>query len=172
MPKLWERFIQRLGIFANYFAAFILSFSGALIVLYLIVNRKSFYNFFWLIILALIYIWGLNSLKLPIEKMHFVEYGLLSVLLFRALRYNMRGKSIYLNSGIAVFCLGLLDEGIQYILPNRVYEVKDVIINTIAGMLGLFVIGLCFQPKLDKLRTTSFIKEYYPKNTQVKQRAI
>lgn len=148
MPGLWKRFQACAGDFANYVAAVVLALFGIFIVFYLIAKRKAIRNFVWLIILASAYTWGLSRLELPIERIHFIEYGLLSILIFRALRHNLRDKSIYVWSGIAVFCLGLLDEGIQYLLPNRVYDTRDVIVNGIAGILGLLLIGLCFQPRL------------------------
>ncbi|MBZ9578193.1 VanZ family protein [Patescibacteria group bacterium] len=151
MPGLWEKFTRYTGNFADYVAPFILGFIGLSVIYYLISRQKGIRSFIWLLILASAYAWGLSRLELSIERVHFLEYGLLSLFVFRALRHNIRDKSIYLWSGIAVFCLGFLDEGIQYILPNRVYETKDVIINGFAGILGLFLIGLCFQPKLENL---------------------
>ncbi|MBL7129856.1 MAG: VanZ family protein [Candidatus Omnitrophica bacterium] len=148
MPGLWEKLTRYTGNFANYFAAVILAVFGLFIIFYLISKQKDIRNFVWLAILAFAYAWSLGKLKLSIEKIHFVEYGLLSLFVFRALRHNIRDKSIYLCSGIVVFCLGFLDEGIQYILPNRVYETKDVVVNGFAGLLGLLLIGLCFQPEL------------------------
>ena len=152
MPGLWGRFVQTAGRLADYFAAFILGIIGLFIILYLITKRKDIRNFMWLAMLASAYAVGLNSLKLSIERIHFIEYGLLSLLVFRALRHNIGDKSIYLWSGITVFCLGFLDEGIQYLLPSRVYDTRDVIANGVAGVLGLLVIGLCFQPKLEGLK--------------------
>lgn len=148
MPGLWAKFARYAGDFTNYIAGIVLAALGLYIVFYLISRRKGLCAFIWLGILAFFYTWGLSRLELPIERIHFIEYGLLSLFVFRALRHNINGKSIYLWSGIAVFCLGFLDEGIQYALPNRVYETKDVIINGFAGVLGLFLIGLCFQPEL------------------------
>ena len=152
MPRFWERLTGYVGNFANYAAAFILGLIGLLIIFYLISNRKGFASFIWVVILASAYAWGLSRLELPIERMHFVEYGLLSLFVFRALRHNIRDRSIYFWSGLSVFCLGFLDEGIQYLLPNRVYEIKDVVVNGVAGILGLLVIGLCFRPKLGHAR--------------------
>lgn len=152
MPGLWGKFARYAGNLADYLAAFILSFIGLFIIFYLISKRKDICNFIWLAILAFCYAWGLSRLKLSVERIHFIEYGLLSILLFRAFRHNIRGKSIYLWSGITVFCLGFLDEGIQYILPNRVYEIKDVIVNGVGGVLGLLLIGFVFKPELESLK--------------------
>ena len=148
MPGLWGELSRYTGNFANYFAAIILGIFGLFIIFYLISKQKDIRNFVWLATLASAYTIGLSRLELSIERVHFLEYGLLSLFVFRALKHNIRDKSIYLWSGIIVFCLGFLDEGIQYVLPNRVYETKDVIVNGVAGILGLLVIGLCFQPEL------------------------
>lgn len=152
MPGLWEKFVGKVGNFADYSAALILAVFGLFIIFYLIAKQKNIRSFIWLVVLTLIYALGLNRLKLPIERIHFIEYGLLAIFVFRALRHNVRNKSIYLWSGIIVFCLGLLDEGIQYILPNRVYDTRDVIVNGIAGILGLLVLDLVFKPKLNDAR--------------------
>ena len=152
MPGLWERFAAKVGNFADYFTAVLLAVFGLFIIFYLISKRKNVRNFIWLAILASAYAWALSSLEISVERVHFVEYGLLTLFVFRALNHNIRDKSLYLWSGIAVFCLGFLDEGIQYLLPNRVYNTRDVVVNGIAGILGLLVIGLCFQPKLENLK--------------------
>ena len=149
MPGLWGRFARYAGNFTNYFAAFVLGLIGLFIVFYLISKRKGTHNFIWLAVLAFVYAWGLSRLELPIERIHFIEYGLLGLLVFRALRHNIKDTSLYLWSGIIVFCLGFLDEGIQYVLPNRVYQISDVVVNGVAGILGLLLIGLCFQPNLE-----------------------
>lgn len=150
MPGLWERFQAFAGDFANYVAYVILLALGLCITEYLIVKQKGFQSFIWLVVLVSLYILGLNKIELAIERMHFIEYGLLSILMFRALRHNLKDKSIYLWSGIIVFCLGFLDEGIQYILPNRVYDSRDVIVNGLAGVLGLLLIRFVLRPKIQK----------------------
>lgn len=147
MPGLWGRFTQKVGNFADYFAAFILGLIGLFIIFYLISRQKDIHNFVWLAILAFAYAVALRSLKLPVERVHFVEYGLLSVFVFRALRHDIKNKSVYFCSGVIVFCLGFLDEGIQYLLPNRVYNTRDVVVNGVAGILALFLIRLCLRPQ-------------------------
>jgi len=160
MPGLWGKFARYAGNYADYVAAFILGLIGLFIMFYLLSKQKDIRNFIWLLILSSAYAIGLSRIKLPIERIHFIEYGLLGLLIFRALRHNIRDKSLYLWSGMAVFGLGFLDEGIQYILPNRVYETRDVIVNGIAGILGLLLIGLCFQPKLERFQRRSKYMRY------------
>jgi len=148
MPDLWIRLTKYAGSFTNWFAAFVLLLFGLFIIFYLLTQQKGVRNFVWLGVLSLCYAWGLSRLELAVERVHFVEYGLLSVFIFRALRHKIKGKLIYFWTGSSVFCLGWLDEAIQYILPNRVYDTRDVIVNGVAGILGLLLIGLCFQPEL------------------------
>ena len=152
MPSVWGEFTRRLGNLADYFAALILGLAGIALIFYLRAQRKTMINFIWLAILASFYVLALSRLQLSIEKIHFVEYGLLSLLVFRALRHNIMNRSLYFWSGLIVFCLGWLDEGIQYALPNRVYDTRDVIVNGLAGILGLLIIGLCLQPRLELSR--------------------
>ncbi|MFC1825709.1 VanZ family protein, partial [Thermodesulfobacteriota bacterium] len=77
----------------------------------------------------------------PAERIHLVEYGLLVILLYRALKVRMRSILIYPAVFLGAFLVGLMDETIQGVLPNRVYEFKDVIINWVSSFLatGLLV---------------------------------
>lgn len=80
--------------------------------------------------------------RLPEEKIHVVEYGLLGWLigwsLFEpAFSINRIGFAILLG-----WTIGLCDEIIQYFLPNRVYDIRDVTLNGLSTTLGLFFIGL------------------------------
>lgn len=152
MPRIWIRFINNTGNLANYLAALVLGLIGFLLIGCLIWQRKKIHSFIWLAILALFYALALSNLKLAIERIHFIEYGLLGIFAFRALRHSISNKSLYVYSALTVFCLGLIDERIQYVLPNRVYDTRDVVINGLAGILALLIIALCFQPSLQDLK--------------------
>ncbi|MFC1631063.1 VanZ family protein [Candidatus Omnitrophota bacterium] len=147
VPGIWRRFAQAAGGLAGYFGYIVLLAFGIIIILFLIIKQKSRQSFFWLAILGVIYYTNMRNLEFPIEKLHFIEYSLLSVLLFRALSHNLKGRILYLWTALISFCLGWLDEGIQYILPNRVYEIKDVAANIVASILGLLLIGCVLNPK-------------------------
>ena len=145
-PGFWAKIAKITGVFSGYIAASILLLAVIAIALYLGIKKRGLVHFIWLAVLSVFYAAGLISLKLPIERIHFVEYGLLAFLVFRALRHYSGGKALYLYSGIAVFGVGFIDEAIQYILPNRVFDARDVIVNSAAGVLALLLIRLCFQP--------------------------
>jgi len=86
----------------------------------------------------------------PVEvKFHFVEYGLLGALFYAALaERGVRWPALcaVLLTGLA----GWLDEGIQYLLPNRWYDLQDVAINAVAGALAIATLVL-----LERVRQSS-----------------
>ena len=71
------------------------------------------------------------------ELLHLLEYGLVGWLLVRVLRYDLDPIPAYLAALLLTAIVGLVDEIIQWKLPNRYFDLKDVQLNVIAGMLGL-----------------------------------
>ena len=78
------------------------------------------------------------------EKIHLVEYGLLSLLLYRAVKPAGDLTVLLLPlAGVAIG--GVLDEGLQWAVETRIGEIRDVFINLYAGVFGL-VFGLSLDP--------------------------
>ena len=77
----------------------------------------------------------------PAERTHLFEYGLVAVLIHQALTERRRGgRRVRAPAVIAVAVtalLGWLDEGIQAFLPNRVYDIRDVGFNALAGLMAI-----------------------------------
>lgn len=96
---------------------------------------------------ALIYLIVLLNMERVEERAHFLEYGLVAGLIYAALRERSvrlreagrtpRGLTRFpAASAMALTAiLGWGDEGIQYLLPDRVYELRDVGLNVAAGVL-------------------------------------
>jgi len=79
-----------------------------------------------------------------VERFHFVEYGLLTVLFQRA--WSGRGGwPSWLLPFLAVFIVGTLDEAIQWFVPVRVGEWRDVLLNGVAITCGL-LFGVALHP--------------------------
>lgn len=76
-------------------------------------------------------------LEVAVERIHYLEYGLVAVLALRAFEVRTPDAAAYVLACLYVMALGLLDETIQWILPTRVGEFRDVAINLSAGALGL-----------------------------------
>ena len=77
-----------------------------------------------------------------VERFHFVEYGFLTVLFYRV--WNERGNVTSLMFPLlAGLMIGTLDEGFQWLVPARVGELRDVLLDGVAVACGLaFAIGL------------------------------
>lgn len=73
----------------------------------------------------------------PEEKIHFIEYGVVALLAHAAL--NRR----YVAAALFVVAAGWIDEGIQALLPSRVYDLRDVAFNAAAGVLALVALAIC-----------------------------
>ncbi|MBF0370631.1 MAG: VanZ family protein [Magnetococcales bacterium] len=72
----------------------------------------------------------------PVERIHFLQYAILGVLVFRTLeRHGFRDLMVAL---LWLFLAGLTDEIIQWFLPTRYWDIRDVAMNTLGGGLGLW----------------------------------
>ncbi len=76
-------------------------------------------------------------IKIPEEKIHFLQYGVLSFLILRALNDEQPRAKHYLLAFILTAGCGWLDEGIQHLLPQRYYDLRDILFNAGGGFLGL-----------------------------------
>jgi len=84
-----------------------------------------------------------TTLKLwenPVEAIHFLEYGLLGFLLYRALKIRTKDVGIYFIAFLIGCLVGILDEILQWIVPFRYWDIRDVGLNALAS--GLFQVGL------------------------------
>ncbi len=75
----------------------------------------------------------------PAERTHLIEYGIVAVLIHMALIERGRnGRPVSRPAALTVVVtalLGLLDEGIQAVLPSRVFDWIDVLFNAFAGFI-------------------------------------
>jgi VanZ family protein len=76
----------------------------------------------------------------PAERTHLFEYGLVAVLIYQALTERARnGRKVPFPAVVTVVvtsALGWIDEGIQALLPNRVYDLRDVGTNAFAAVMA------------------------------------
>lgn len=96
---------------------------------------------------GLLYLLVLMRMEIVEERVHFLEYGLVAGLIYAALlerRANLirtRAAPLVLTRFPAVTAmlitgaLGWGDEGIQAVLPERFYELRDVGLNFAAGVM-------------------------------------
>ncbi len=77
----------------------------------------------------------------PEETFHFIQYGVLSWLLFRAFSQGIRGPSVFFAASMAGICVGIVDELIQWIMPTRTFDFRDIGFNALAVLLVQLAIG-------------------------------
>ena len=107
-------------------------------------NRLRLFIFFFLVI---VFFFSMGSLKRPIERIHFIEYGLLSFFLFQALKHVIQMPWSYGATFLATSAVGVVDELIQGLIPNRVYDLRDIGINVWAGALGIAIFTCFLMPR-------------------------
>ena len=86
--------------------------------------------------------------EIPEEAMHVAEYALLGLLVYRALVHRVRDSSVYLLAALVVGMIGTLDEYIQWVVPSRFYELRDIMINFSSGLLAQVAIAFGLRPRL------------------------
>lgn len=71
-----------------------------------------------------------------VERFHFVEYGLVTFLFYRAARPR-NDASVFVVPLLAGIIVGTLEEWLQWFIPVRVGEMRDVFLNAAAIVCGL-----------------------------------
>ena len=73
----------------------------------------------------------------PAERTHLMEYGVLGVFIHEALAERAsQGRRVPVPAVMAVVltaALGVVDESIQWFLPNRVFDPMDILFNFLAA---------------------------------------
>ena len=116
----------------------VLSVSFFLMLSIWIYKKKYKVNQFLLIISPLLLLTYFSlSLDVWVERIHFIEYAVLGLLISRAV--NVRTLHGIIYTGCLVTLIGAVDEIIQWFLPNRVGDMRDVFMNSVGGLSGLWL---------------------------------
>jgi len=131
----------------------ILTFLLCLYFLWYRLKIRALPNYIWLASISLIYIYfTLKLWRRPEEAIHFLEYGLLGYLLFRALRHHIPDKTIYLAAFLIGGTVGIFDEILQWIIPRRYWDFRDIGLNALSVGLCQIAIWKGIRPKLPSPR--------------------
>ena len=155
-PVVWRAFRGAVGGWSDYVA-----FAAMLAIAVLVVgNQRGQLRRLrvggWLAVAMALAIWaiGLTSGNMtPAEKTHFLTYGLLAWVVLCALDLESPSRWRYLAAVLVVGLLGWVDEGIQYLLPKRHFEWKDVWLNLFSGAAILLVVA-ALRGEFDRPRVT------------------
>jgi VanZ family protein len=82
-----------------------------------------------------------------VEHFHFVSYGLVTLLFYRAWR-PLGDAAVFLLPVLCALIVGAADEWFQWFIPNRIGELRDVFLNAAAIATGLlFSVGFDPPPR-------------------------
>ncbi len=122
------------------------------VALYLLIVKlrvRSVSQYVWLFICGGLYLYSTIQLKKhPEEAVHLLEYGLLAFFVFQAVSYRIRDWTAYPVSALTVLFIGTIDEYIQWLMPGRYWDYRDVGINALAGIFFLIIISKVFRPEI------------------------
>jgi len=86
--------------------------------------------------------------KIPEEALHVVQYSALGVLIYRALAHRAHDYTIFPLAALATGIVGVVDEYIQWVVPARYFDTRDIYINFFSGVLAQVGIALGMRPRL------------------------
>lgn len=138
------------------------------IILYYLIFRlkiRSISNYLWLTTVTVLYVYfTLKLWSVPEEAVHFLEYGLLGFFLFRALKFYIHDSSIYFISFLSGSLVGIFDEILQWMVPLRYWDIRDVGLNALSSALfqislwkGIKSKAISPKIKINSLKTISIL---------------
>ncbi|MEW6456562.1 MAG: VanZ family protein [Acidobacteriota bacterium] len=86
----------------------------------------------------------------PDYLLHFIEYGILGVLLFLSISRNPK-ESLKRNAAVTIFIsflFGILNEIIQSFVPGREASIKDIVFNLFGSIIFLSALSYFHKNKL------------------------
>lgn len=109
---------------------------------------KSAHQYTWLALSAGAYIYTTLQLREhPEEAVHLLQFGFLAYLLYRALSHRIRDWTVYITTLLFVLFIGILDEFIQWLTPERIWSYKDIGINAVAGVYFVLAVSKGIKPE-------------------------
>jgi hypothetical protein len=137
--RLREAFVARLPAELIGFAVMAvvgLAAAAALLVLARSPRRLRPADALWLLAVAgAVLLWTRNLMGQPEEAVHFLEYGALGVLTYRALRVRTADATVFFTAALLGVLVGTVDEIIQWVTPGRYWDVRDIVLNGGASVL-------------------------------------
>jgi hypothetical protein len=122
-------------------AAVVAGLAWALVLLGRARGRIALIDLAWLAGIAIVYVWWTRRLwGQPEEAVHFVEYGVLGVLAWRAIRQRTPDAAAHLAAALLGTLIGTCDEIVQWVVPSRFFDLRDVALN--AGSSALVQLAL------------------------------
>lgn len=91
--------------------------------------------------IAAAYYMVMVRMALPEERTHLIEYGVVAVFIHEALKERTtHGRHVPVPALLAIGAasvVGVIDECIQWFLPNRVFDPEDILFNFLAAAMAV-----------------------------------
>jgi VanZ family protein len=110
--------------------------------------RVKFSAYIFLAFFFLISVYFLSRVQISRDRLHFLSYGILSLLLFRALRHSIATQMLYVWSLLVLFLFAVFDEVGQIFVAGRTFTLRDILIDCFSGLTGQLLIALVVRPDL------------------------
>jgi len=131
--------------------------AGAVVVVWAWRRRLRLSQWAILVVSGSVYATAFAVVRRPEERLHFIEYGVMGILIYAALSERRRSRLAAPARGwtrifdpvrwpaISAFMLTTLlgwgDEVIQGILPNRYYDLRDLVFNALGGLMAVLTVS-------------------------------
>ncbi|NND77829.1 MAG: VanZ family protein [Flavobacteriales bacterium] len=97
----------------------------------------------WVVIgIIAVYVMVFTRMTIRSERSHLIEYGVLAIFIFEALKERKKQKPEFKHIAIKAIVLsvlvGFIDEGIQYLVPSRVFDQEDIVFDVLAAIMAVF----------------------------------
>ena len=104
----------------------------------------------------------LMNVEMSHDRLHFFGYGILSLLLWRALRHSIATYMLYFWTLLAVMIFACLDELCQFSgVGGRTFSFTDIKTDWFSAFLAQLLIVLVLRPKLEvvQVKINHYIKK-------------
>jgi len=129
------------------------AFLGTAYVLFVRLRIRRPARYLWLAVCAAAYVYvTLKYWSGAVEAAHYLEYGVLGLLLFKAWRFSIPGEGVYPAALLTGILVGIADEIIQWIVPGRYFDFPDIWINTLGVGIVLVALRQGIRPPLASKR--------------------
>ena len=81
------------------------------------------------------------------KYVHFIEFFILGILIINIFLSKLDLK-LFAVLLLLVACIGLIDEGIQFLIPGRIPDIKDFYYDIFGGSFGMLLLYL-FNDKIN-----------------------
>jgi len=136
-------------VWIGWLVAWILVVASTVVVIPLLrrIDKPSIGRAAWVIgATAVLVVWTFSLRRSPEESVHFLEYGILALLLHRALSPTMPNNLVFVVATLIGALVGTVDEVIQWISPGRFWDFRDLLLNGGAGALTQVILWRVVSP--------------------------